>query len=652
MQQRNPQHGSNGHVVTLSDQHTIHGKQETQWTLLVVDAEREAAELSASILREEGHHVEIALSGAAALTLMRETPVDLVITDMVMPGMDGMQFLANIKEMHPDTDVIVLTGFGTIEDAVEAMRRGAADFLPKPFRPRDLKRLIASVLRTRHADREETFQAQSASLLELSYVLARTADIHALPGQAVELARESFDADVAVVLDYEPARKSLTVLVHAGRDLSAWGQAEDLSRQGMEAIEQRRLLLSAEVGSGNCYAYVPLIVASEPKGVLCLRRDGGPWFHERTTDLLEIFATHLALSLETARLYHHASGQVAELEDLMSVGQSLALDADKESICQQLLSGANGITDAEICAVLLTDGGHDIIRTSPVMGEDSPLMAAVRNKMLALLGRTLPEAAGPQAISVTARLQMTSVISAPLRIKETTYGLLAAFSSTPNCFELTAARRLTALATHAASGMANASALERVSAMYFETIEMIGNLVDSTNRYTLGHSRQVRTFSGALARGLNLSDAEVCVIEDGGLLHDIGKLCIPQTLLDKPGALTAEEFAIVASHPAHGANMMKDAPHMQAILPILRHHHESYAGSGYPDGLCGEMIPLGARMVALADMFDALVSHRIYRPAMSFAVARNMIAERAGSQFDPDLVRVFLELPLETLVEH
>jgi putative nucleotidyltransferase with HDIG domain len=619
---------------------------------MVVDHDLESGRQTTATLEGEGYIVRRAESGIAALKMMREEPVDLVLADMTMPGMDGMQFLANVKEMHPDTDVIVLTGYGTIEDAVEAMRRGAADFLPRPYRPRELTRLTASVLRARSASREEAFQAQSAALLELAYILARTADIHSLPAQAVELARESFDADSAIILTYEEALSRVTVLAHAGRMLASWGKSEDLSAQAMESIRQRRLLLSAEVGSSNCYAYVPLIVADRPRGALCLRRDGGPWFHEKTTELLEIFSSHLALSLETTHLYHQASQQVAEMEELITVSHELALDADSESICQQLLAGAGRITGAQTCAVVLWKDGHPIMRTSPELQPGSLVEQAIRDTMLSVSGQAAPSSRASVAMPHEARRMAQSFLSAPIQLTDHTYGLLAVFSDSPNAFGVDDTRRLTALASHAASGMANVSALERVSAMYFDTIESISTLVDATNEYTLGHSRQVRTYAGALARALGLPQDEICLIEDGALLHDIGKLCIPQSILSKPGPLTAEEFAIVASHPAHGANMFKDAPHMQEVLPILRHHHEFWDGSGYPDGIAGTAIPVGARIVALADMLDALVSNRIYRSALSFDQARGMIAERAGGQFDPEQAKVFLEIDLESLVEY
>jgi len=634
-------------VPASPDESSVSQSSPGKWKLLVVDDDVRSADLSASILRKEGYLVRTAYSGADGLAEMDREPADLALVDMVMPGMDGMQFLAKTKELYPETDVVVLTSFGTIEDAVEAMRRGATEFLPKPFRPRDLKRLAATVLRAKHADRQEAFQAQSTAMLELAYLLARTPDLQALPMQAVNLARDNFDADSVVMLVRDRAGASLSVLAHSGGILSDWGRTERLPEQGAAAVAQRKVIVSADAATGDCYAYAPMIVAGQARGALCLRRESGPWFHEKSVELLEVFATHLALSLETARLYDNASRQVVELEELVNVSRTLTTGVDTERICAQLLEGAQELCGAEMCAVLV-DAGNERVYTLPQMPAGSPTLGALTWKLRTVRSGTAgAELSGRESAEL--RRLLRSFLSAPLQATGQDYGILAVMSSREGCFSMEDARRLTALATHAAAGLANASSTSRVSAMYFETVEMIGALVDATNPYTEGHSRRVRAGASALAHSLGLSPEEIRAVEDGALLHDIGKLCIPGELLDKPDALTAEELAIVASHPVCGAKLFRNAPHLQAAVPIVRHHHEHYDGSGYPDGLRGGDIPLGARIVTLADVFDAMCSERSYRPALGVNKVRMMIEERAGSQFDPDFVKVFLELPLDEL---
>jgi len=161
-----------------------------------------------------------------------------------------------------------------------------------------------------------------------------------------------------------------------------------------------------------------------------------------------------------------------------------------------------------------------------------------------------------------------------------------------------------------------------------------------------------RAYASELARAMSVASKDIFAIEDAALLHDVGKICVPDVLLSKPGPLTVEEAGIVAAHPVIGAGMFARTIHLRELAPIVRHHHERFDGQGYPDRLAGEAIPLGARIVAVCDIFDALVSHRVYRPAMDFAAARNKMAEWSGSRRDPALVSAFLDLALEKMTEH
>jgi HD-GYP domain-containing protein (c-di-GMP phosphodiesterase class II) len=152
-----------------------------------------------------------------------------------------------------------------------------------------------------------------------------------------------------------------------------------------------------------------------------------------------------------------------------------------------------------------------------------------------------------------------------------------------------------------------------------------------------------------IAQQLNLSEAELQHIEHGALLHDIGKIGVPDHILYKPGPLTPEEWEVMKQHPVIGYKMCMKIEMLRPAAPIVLHHHERWDGRGYPYGLNGAEIPLGARIFAIADTLDAMTSDRPYRKALSFAQAREEIERCAGSQFDPELVRVFLELPEEQL---
>jgi putative nucleotidyltransferase with HDIG domain len=186
------------------------------------------------------------------------------------------------------------------------------------------------------------------------------------------------------------------------------------------------------------------------------------------------------------------------------------------------------------------------------------------------------------------------------------------------------------------------SSLER---SYDITLEALGDALDLKDRETEGHSRRVTLFTIAIAQALGLPREQITIIARGAFLHDIGKMAIPDKILNKPGKLEAEEMTIMKEHAYHGYQIVKKIPFLADVAEIVYSHQEWFNGEGYPRHLKGNEIPLGARIFSVADTFDAITSDRPYRPAQSFAAARTEIAKFAGRQFDPEIVKVFLEMP-------
>jgi ribonuclease P protein subunit RPR2 len=164
-----------------------------------------------------------------------------------------------------------------------------------------------------------------------------------------------------------------------------------------------------------------------------------------------------------------------------------------------------------------------------------------------------------------------------------------------------------------------------------------------------GHSLRVTALAEAFARALRWDDLRVRRVRLGARLHDVGKLALSDTLLTKPGPLTDDERDRLREHPLIGAGMLESIPQAASALACVLYHHERWDGYGYPDGLAGEGIPLAARVFAIADTLDALTTDRPYRAAASFEQARAVIADEAGSQFDPDVARTFAAIPDERL---
>ena len=180
---------------------------------------------------------------------------------------------------------------------------------------------------------------------------------------------------------------------------------------------------------------------------------------------------------------------------------------------------------------------------------------------------------------------------------------------------------------------------------YDITLEALGDALDLKDRETEGHSRRVTAFTIAIARAMGLTADQIRVIARGAFLHDIGKMAIPDAILNKPGALTPDEFATMREHSYHGYQIVRKIPFLQEASEIVYAHQERFDGTGYPRGLKGEQIPLGARMFAVADTLDAITSDRPYRPAQTLTAAREEIQRWSGRQFDPEVVKMFLSMP-------
>lgn len=189
--------------------------------------------------------------------------------------------------------------------------------------------------------------------------------------------------------------------------------------------------------------------------------------------------------------------------------------------------------------------------------------------------------------------------------------------------------------------------LRDLSELFYKTIKSIAFALDAKDPYTHGHSMRVTLYSLALAKALNLSDELLEEIETAGLLHDIGKIAIPEKILLKPGKLTNEEYEVIKTHPELGEKLVLGIEKLKLVSNWLKSHHERFDGRGYPEGLVGEQIPISARIIALADTYDAMTSSRAYRQALSHEEAIDEIKRCSGSQFDPNLAELFITISNE-----
>jgi HD-GYP domain-containing protein (c-di-GMP phosphodiesterase class II) len=235
----------------------------------------------------------------------------------------------------------------------------------------------------------------------------------------------------------------------------------------------------------------------------------------------------------------------------------------------------------------------------------------------------------------------------PLQRQEEVLGCLFGLDKTRGEFDSVDGKLLTSIANESAIYLENAMLFEDVRELMMGVLHSLTSAVDAKDTYTCGHSERVALLARRLAREAGLAEDVVERIYMAGILHDVGKIGVPEVVLHKTGKLTAEEFEQMKKHPQIGARILADIKQVQDLIPGVLHHHERYDGKGYPAGLSGENIPLMGRIICIADCFDAMTSNRTYRRALPLEVALVEVRRCAGTQFDPALAETFLRIDAE-----
>ncbi len=229
---------------------------------------------------------------------------------------------------------------------------------------------------------------------------------------------------------------------------------------------------------------------------------------------------------------------------------------------------------------------------------------------------------------------------APLEIQGEAYGLLGV-NGNPHKFSLVELEIFCSLGSQAAIAMENANLYHKLHETFLHTVEALAEAINSRDPYTGGHTKRVSQYVMELATALKLPENTIESLRLAAILHDIGKIGIDDAILRKSGALSENELQRMKSHSEIGARILGFVDEMQDVIPGVQYHHEWFDGSGYPSGLRGEEIPISARIIAIADAFDALTTDRPYRKALNHKDAVQIMADTAGKHFDPDLFSIF-----------
>ncbi|MGB7158908.1 MAG: HD domain-containing phosphohydrolase [Tepidisphaeraceae bacterium] len=244
------------------------------------------------------------------------------------------------------------------------------------------------------------------------------------------------------------------------------------------------------------------------------------------------------------------------------------------------------------------------------------------------------------------------LIAVPLQRQDQVLGVMFGIDKTTGGeFDSVDSKLLNSIANESAIYLENAMLFDDVHGLMMGLLHSLTSAVDAKDAYTCGHSERVALLSRHLAQQAKLTDQHVERVYMAGLLHDVGKIGVPEAVLQKTGRLTPEEFEQIKKHPEIGARILQDIKQIKDIIPGVMHHHERYDGKGYPSGLAGEDVPLMGRIICLADCFDAMTSSRTYRKALPLEVALTEIRRCSGTQFDPRLTEAFLQISGDQLRE-
>jgi putative nucleotidyltransferase with HDIG domain len=346
-----------------------------------------------------------------------------------------------------------------------------------------------------------------------------------------------------------------------------------------------------------------------------------------------------------------------KMERLMEINITLNSTLELDQVLDLIIAKAVEMLDCEAGSILLYNREKNVLCFAASTSADSKALAGIPVPLTDSLAGAIFSNNQPLVVrnvekdirhnaSVAAQInfQTRSLLGVPMRIQDRMTGVLEALNKKQGTFTDEDVKILTAIASQAAVAIENAQLVQALQESYESTLEGWAAALDLRDKETEGHSQRVTLLAVELARELGVGKEALTHLRQGALLHDIGKMAVPDRILHKHGPLTEEEKAIMRQHPLNAYNMLYPIAYLRSALEIPFCHHEKWDGSGYPRGLRGEDIPLAARIFTVIDVWDALRSDRPYRKAWSVKKTIAYIEEQAGKSFDPRIVKTFVEV--------
>jgi putative nucleotidyltransferase with HDIG domain len=445
-----------------------------------------------------------------------------------------------------------------------------------------------------------------------------------------------------------PIVRSLSNFDHAltRHDLSVMPQFRSLWGEDREVLEK----IWAEL-------LIPLKVKGELVGFFTVGPKSSREIYTDDDQLtLMTLANQMAVAIENAHLYSAEQSRREEMDTLYHLSRQLvAIDEVNEILQTTIRYVVKSVHVTFARALLLDEHGEFICRAAfPIRALDHDLgegridppaakllyLRAIARSEPTLLTRNDPSLTDDERHALLLD-QVASLCLSPLRVGDQAVGLFVLGErreALRESFDADKVRLIGSMADQAASALRRANLHEQMEDNFLETVLALANAMDARDSYTINHSQRLASMAEAICVEMSRSEDEIKAIHWAALLHDLGKIGVPDSILLKAGVLTEEEWVIMKKHPEIGARIVAPVKKLANVSPIIRAHQERYDGNGYPDGLKGEQIPFGARLLAIVDAYGAMTDERIYRKTRIPTEAIKELIRCKGTQFDPELV--------------